>query len=150
MLKIRRWSDGEAVGYLSRNIGEVTQERPKYVLPRGLQKGLELFGAWQVKEKAPLRVLYVVESPFAVMKFSQLGFAAVSPFGWSVSPEQAAILQQLSRGCIFLPDRDKRAESQNVAGLLSRYAWTKMPELPEGVDDPEKLSADQIRALTGA
>jgi len=148
MLKIRRWSDSECVGYLSRNIGEATAERPKYVFPKGFQKSLELFGAFQLKEKAPVRVLYVVESPFAVMKFYQHGFEAVSCFGWSVSPAQAGILAGLSKGCIFLPDRNKTQDAIPIAGLLSQYLWVKMPELPDGVDDPEQLSIEQIHALT--
>jgi DNA primase len=108
MLKIRRYSDGECVGYLSRNIGEITPAKPKYLFPKGLQKGLELFGAWQLKNDAsapaslPLRVGYLVESPFAVTKFHQLGFAAVSPFGWSCSPQQIQVLCELFRGVVFL------------------------------------------------
>lgn len=151
MLKIRRWSDSECVGYLVRNVGEVTQERPKYSFPKGLAKGLELFGAHQIKnsgQKLPLRVVYVVESPFCVLKFHQLGLPAVCPFGYSVSAEQVAILGQIARGVIYLPDRDK---SQAVAGFVqqvSRVCWTRNPELPEGVDDPEQLSFEQIRSLT--
>jgi hypothetical protein len=40
-----------------------------------------LFGAWQLRdeERGPLRIVYLVESPFAVMHFHQLGFPAVSP-----------------------------------------------------------------------
>lgn len=30
MLRIARYSDGETVGYLSRNVGEITPEKPKY------------------------------------------------------------------------------------------------------------------------
>ena len=37
MLKIRRWKDGEWVCYLIRNIGEVTPEKPKYRLLRGVR-----------------------------------------------------------------------------------------------------------------
>lgn len=153
MLKMRRYSDGECVGYLSRNIGEVTQERPKYVLPKGLHKHLELFGAWQIKNEVkqlPVRICYLVESPFAVLRFHQLGFHAVSPFGWSVSPEQANILHELARGLVYLPDRNKRNESLAIAGELSRRLWLKTPDLPAGVDDPENLTAEHIRSLTGA
>jgi len=148
MLKIRRWSDGECIGYLSRNTGEVTPEKPKYCFPKGVQKSLEVFGAFQLKEKTPHRVVFLVESPFAVMKFSQHGFAAVSCFGWSVSPQQASILSSLARGLIYLPDRNKRNEGIAVAGLLAEALWVKMPELPDGVNDPEQLSAEQISALT--
>jgi len=149
LLKIRRWCDGECVGYLSRNIGEITADKPKYLFPKGVQKSLEVFGAFQLKEKTPLRVLWVLESPFAVMKFYQHGFEAVSCFGWSISDQQASILQQLARGVVFLPDRNKYSEATSVAGELARRLWVKMPELPPGVEDPEQLSADQIRSLSG-
>ena len=151
MLKIRRYSDGECVGYLVRNIGEVTAENPKYLFPTGVRKSLELFGAWQIKNDASKRLptLHVVESPLCVLKFWQLGYAAVSPFGWSVSPTQAACLARLTRECVYLPDRNKMQEAASVVGLLSLFVWVKMPQMPEGVDDPEHLSAEQIRSLTG-
>jgi len=151
MLKIRRYSDGECVGYLSRNIGEVTPEKPKYRFPEGFHKGLELFGAWQIKNEVPslpLRVGYLVESPLAVLKFAQSGFPAVSPFGWSVSAQQADILSALAKGWIYLPDADRRVEAVRVAGELSQRCWVKMPQMPDGVTDPEKLSPEQIRVLS--
>jgi DNA primase len=147
MLKIRRWSDGECVGYLSRNIGEVTPDKPKYRFPAVLQKNLELFGAWQLKQDGnlPLRILFLVESPLCVMRFHQLGFPAVSPFGWSVSEAQAEIIDQLAKGVVFCPDRDKHKEALQSAGLLSQFVWVRTPELP--ANDPEHLSLDQIKAL---
>ena len=148
LLPVRRWVDGELVGYLART-PEPEDGEPKYIWPKGFAKHLEVFGAFQLKEKGPQRVLYVVESPFAVMKFHQLGFPAVSCFGWSVSDEQCRILSELARGVVFLPDRNKYAEARAVAGALAQRVWVKMPELPEGIDDPEHLSLEQIRALTG-
>jgi DNA primase len=61
LLRVSRYSDGETVGYLSRNIGDPTPEKPKYRFPDGLHKGLEMFGAWQLKEdhKLPVRVCYL-------------------------------------------------------------------------------------------
>lgn len=147
MLKIRRWSDGECVGYLSRNIGEITAEKPKYVFPKGVSKGLEVFGAIQLKEKAPLRVVFLVESPLCVLKFSQHGFEAVSPFGWSVSAEQSAILAHLAKGYIYLPDADKVSEIGSSLLHLARVCWVKTPALPADVSDPERLSVEQIRSL---
>lgn len=152
LLPVRRWKDGELVAYLARDHrpAEERGEDPKYIFPKGFAKHLELFGSNQLKEKAPLRVLYLVESPLCVMKFHQLGFPAVSCFGWSISPEQASILSNLTRGVVYLPDKNKQNEASAFAGLLCQRMWVKMPELPDGVDDPENLTADQIRALTGA
>ena len=139
-------SDGELVAYLARTTQPADGE-PKYLWPKEFHKGLELFGAFQLKEKVPIRVLYLVESPFCVLKFYQLGFPAVSPFGWSVSHEQVEILRQLAKGVVFLPDRDKHAEALSFAGQLSEKLWVKAPVLPDGVEDPERLTAEQIRRL---
>lgn len=65
-----------------------------------------------------------------------------------MSEQQARIIAQLCRGVLWLPDRDKHAEAAAHAGVLARRVWTKMPELPEGINDPENLSAEQIRSLT--
>jgi DNA primase len=154
MLKIRRYSDGECVGYLSRNIGEITPQKPKYRFPKDFQKSLELFGAWQIKNAAasgassvPRRVAYLVESPFCVMKFAQLGIAAVSPFGWSLSVQQVPALAALAHGWLYLPDRNKRDAVGPSLWMLAKFAWVKCPSLPDGIDDPEQLSLDQILAL---
>ena len=82
LLPMRRWKDRELVGYLART-PEPAEGEPKYIWPKGFQKSLELFGARQVREdhKLPLRVLYVVQSPFCVIAFWQRGIPAVSPFG---------------------------------------------------------------------
>ena len=154
MLKIRRHSDGECVGYLSRNIGDITLEKPKYRFPKDFQKSLELFGGWQIKNATasgasslPRRVAYLVESPFCVMKFAQLGVAAVSPFGWSLSVQQVPALAALARGWLYLPDRNKRDAVGPSLWLLSKLVWVKCPALPDGIDDPEQLNLDQILAL---
>lgn len=145
MLPILRFVDGAKVGYLARNITEVTPEKPKYRVPAGLQKQLELWGAVQLKDQAPIRVLYVVESAFSAMHFYQLGFPCVALLGWSVSPQQLDIIARLAKGVCYLPDSDKRKEAQTYAGLLATKLWVKFPEMP--VSDPELLSAEMIRAL---
>jgi DNA primase len=148
LLKISRWSDGETVGWLSRNICEETPERPKYRFPEGLAKSLEVFGAYELKAKAPLRIVYVVESPFTVLKFHQLGVPCVATYGWSVSEQQAEIIGQLAKGTICLPDFDKRGAFEQSAFLLARRIWVRCPQMPEGVADPESLTLEQIKALT--
>jgi len=151
LLPVRRW-DGQLVAYLART-KEPAEGESKYTWPKGFRKSLELFGAWQIKndvKQLPLRIAYVVESPFAVMKFAQLGLPAVSPFGFCVSPEQANLLFQLARGWIVLPDRNKFEEVGQSVALIARGAWVKTPRLPDGIDDPERLTYDQIVALTAS
>lgn len=150
MIPMKNWN-GELVGYLARAT-QVHQE-PKYLLPKGVAKHLEVFGAYELRQTllsvqgAKLKTAFLVESPFAVMRFASLGFPAVSPYGWSVSEEQAQILSVLSKGWIYLPDADKAVEGiQQATPILSRLCWVKCPEFP--CDDPELLTAEQIRSLT--
>lgn len=111
-----------------------------------LFRGFEV-GAHELKDGAPHKLVYLVESPLCVMKFACMGLKAVSPFGWSVSDEQLGILQALAKGIIYLPDRNKYEDGKSVAATLAGKLWVKYPELPEGIDDPEGLTLEQIQAL---
>jgi len=140
-------------GYLARNIGQVTQERPKYRFPTNLPKSRFLFGCDVLKGgkfgQVPLRVCYLVESPWTCMKFASLGLPAVSPFGWSVSEEQVKMVSALSKGVIYLPDRNKQQDCQTVVAVLAQSLWLRFPPLPTGCDDPEQLpNRESILALT--
>jgi DNA primase len=129
LLPVRRWGDGELVAYLART-PEPKEGEPKYVWPNGFHKSLELLGAWQLRNEftLPLRIVYLVESPFAVMAFHQMGLPAVSPFGWSVSEAQANVVAAIARGVVCLPDRDKSDEfdvrqlSRRMVGAGARDA----------------------------
>ncbi len=145
LLHVRRWKDSELVAYLARESDPAAEN--KYIWPKGFPKHLELFGAVQIREDhaLPLRTCFLLESPFAVMAFWQKGFPAVSPFGWSVSAEQVAILKDLAKGVVFLPDKDKTKEAAQYAGLMAKSVWVKMPEYQ--ADDPEKLSKAEIQKL---
>jgi DNA primase len=142
--------EGVLYGYLARNIGEVTQEQPKYRLPANLPKSRFLFGASQIKasQSLPLKVVYVVESWLSVLHFASFGVPALSPFGWSLATEQLLLLPALTRGVVYLPDRNKTAERESIAGKVANTLWVHSPELPEGIDDPVQLSLEQIQALT--
>jgi hypothetical protein len=113
--------------------------------PANLHHSLEVFGATQLKNCERHRIVYLVESPFAVTKFHQMGLPAVSCFGWTISPQQADIIRSLAEGVVFLPHRDKRKEAAQYAGLLSESCWVRMPEFE--TEDPESLSPEQIKAL---
>src|ERR1700704_2197066 len=150
LFPVRRFSDGCKVGYLARTIAKDSTD-PKYIFPKGFHKQLEVFGAWQIKQLAekagasnasgedvsgpiqhhpqslPLKVGFVVESPLCVMKYWQMGFPAISPFGAFVSEQQLEIIQRLFRGVIYLPDRDKYPQLAETVRALSQKVWIKAP-----------------------
>ena len=140
---------GVLFGYLGRNTDTQDHTSAKYLFPKNLPKSHFLFGAHELsvqqKQPLPLKRVFLVESPFCVMKFASLGLPAVSPFGWSVSPEQIAILKQLCRGVVFLPDNNKRVEAISTLNKLAEVLWIHYPLFPE--DDPEQLDREAILAL---
>jgi DNA primase len=141
-------SAGVLFGYLGRAIAPETE--PKYLFPRNLPKSRFLFGAYELGTfgQLPLKRVFLVESPFCVMKFAMYGLPAVSCFGWHCSPEQIQLLQGLAKGVVYLPDRNKVVESSQVLPALAEHLWLRFPPLPDGCQDPETLTLEQILALT--
>lgn len=153
MFPIYRFSNGDKLGYLARTVLPEQADEPKYVFPKNFIKHIELFGAFQLRDalissgQARLPLGFVLESPLAVMKFREMGFYAVSPWGAYVSPEQVEILAQLFHRVLYLPDRDKSDLQSTGTFHLARHMWVKAPPLPDGVDDPEYLTPEQVEAL---
>ena len=146
---------GTLYGYLGRSIHEhpdlasQSTSEPKYLFPKNLPKSCFLFGAHELCTfgQLPLRKVFLLESPFCVMKFAMMNLPAVAAYGWSVSPEQISILQVIAKGVVYLPDRDKEQQSPTVAARLATALWTRFPPLPAGIDDPEQMTREQVIAL---
>lgn len=147
--------DGQLYGYLGRKTDSPkagdNNDSPKYLFPARLPKSRFLFGAAELAAgmfgPAPLKRVYLVESPFCVMKFAMYGLPAVALFGWHPSDEQIQLLRGLAKGVVFAPDRNKRAESSQALPALAEHLWCRFPPLPLGTDDPESLSREEILAL---
>jgi DNA primase len=138
--------EGVLYGYLGRDISDTPSA--KYLFPPNFPKSRFLFGADQLWAARPHRILYLVESPFCVLKFAALGLPAVSPFGWSVSPEQLQLLVSLAKGIVYLPDRNKYADCAEQVQKLASRVWVRFLPLPAGIDDPEQLETkEQILAI---
>lgn len=140
--------EGVLWGYMGRDITGA-EGVAKYLVPANFPKSRFLFGAAEVKSShsLPVKVLYVVESAFCVMKFASLGLPAVAAYGWSVSDTQVQLLQDLARGVVYLPDSNKYQQSGETLSHLAARLWLRFPPLPAGCEDPESLSKEQILAL---
>lgn len=145
--------EGTLYGYLIRT-PEPKEGESKYEFPSGFPKSRFLFGAAELKAGrfggVPLRYVVAVESPFAVMRLASLGVPAVSLYGWAVSEEQAALIASIARACLYLPDRNKHSEGLHTLVPLSQRIWVKAPTLPDGVNDAEYLTREQIQALVAS
>ena len=148
MSPIRRWNDGEKVGYAARTI-EPAEGEPKYLFPKGFQKHLELFGCCQLREQG------VARPPRLHRGKSVCGhevLAARSACGLAVRlvsfARASRYRRQLAKGWMYLPDKNKEEGVGKSVAMLSRFCWVKQPALPEGCDDPESLRLEQIRGLS--
>jgi hypothetical protein len=161
MLPVKDFA-GVLYGYLGRD-SSGNPDIPKYLFPKNLPKSRFLFGAWELSKglylpscrqgephtgALPLKVVYLLESPFAVMHFASLGLPALAAYGWSVSEDQISLLHTICKGLVFLPDRNKSEEAGAQCARIARTLWVRFPPLPDQIQDPEELSYEAILALT--
>jgi DNA primase len=143
-------SAGVLYGYLGRDTSG-NPDNPKYLFPKNLPKSRFLFGAAELVAgtfgPVPLKRVYLVESPFCVMKFAMYGLPAVAAYGWSIAEEQLSLLCTLAKGIVYLPDRNKAESCAETLLRISRHLWVKAPPLPAACEDPESLTKEVMLAL---
>jgi DNA primase len=136
---------GEIVAYSGRAPdGRV----PKYKLPTGFHKSLELFNLHRVLA-AGNKTVIVVEGYFDCMRVRQAGFpGVVALMGASLSARQESTLLERFDRVIVLLDGDAagRAGSRSIAARLSGRCSLVTVELPDGTQ-PDQLSTTAIQEL---
>ncbi len=132
---------GELVAYAGR---AVDGSEPKYKLPAGFHKSLELFNLHRIN---PLEeTVCVVEGFFDCMKVHEAGFACVAIMGSSLSNEQEVLLCRYFVKVILLFDGDAagNAGTDDCLLRLGRKIWVKAIQLQDGVQ-PDSLSVDELQ-----
>lgn len=144
-------TQGRLIGYSGRYLGDASEDDvPKYILPKGFRKELELFNYHRIGK--PVRALVLFESYLSVMRHHRQ-FQTVSTFGRSISPQQVDLVAALSPQRIFVVadgDEPGRAGAREVAGALSEITWARAVDLPDGVKPHHRGSeemADILRPL---
>lgn len=140
---------GQLVAYCGRYLGDELpdDDTPKYVLPKGFRKDIEVFNLHRylaAPPEQPYAVLF--ESYFSVFRHDG-HIPALSVMGRSISPAQVAKLEEAGIArvlIVFDGDAPGRAGARAVAGELAPIAWTRVIDLPEGVK-PHHLSWDELR-----
>lgn len=141
--------DGQLVAYCGRFIGDELpdDETPKYVLPKGFRKDLEVFNLHRylaAPPEPPYAVLF--ESYFSVFRHDG-HIPALSVMGRSISPMQIEALTAAGIArilIVFDGDQPGRDGAREVAGALAPHLWTRLVDLPEGVK-PHHLSWEELR-----
>jgi DNA primase len=149
-------SSGELVAYTGRWAANPTdKETPKYKLPAGFLKSLEVFNLHMAKYEAGKQGLILVEGLFDCMKVWQAGFRnVVALIGSSLSEEQEKLIVDAVglQGKVFLMfDEDEAGWGcrTDVLERLSKRVYVKTVELGEEGLQPDKLSKEEIIKLLG-
>ena len=145
--------DGGLVAYCGRYIGDtIPDDVPKYILPKGFRKEIELFNLHRVITQSPApRFVILFESFFSVMRHAA-HVPAVSTMGRTISDAQIALLREAGIAkvvVVFDGDEPGRQGGREVAGALAPHFWTRVVDMPLGTK-PHHLSWENLRPLLRA
>lgn len=136
---------GELVAYAGRAVDDRT---PKYQLPAGFRKGLELFNLHRAAATGNETVI-VVEGYFDCLRVHQAGFpCVVALMGCALSTEQERLLLERFRRLVLMLDGDAagRAAGQRLSARLSGKCSVVVVALPDGAQ-PDQLLPEIIGRL---
>ena len=145
--------DGEVVAYAGRWPGDPPEGTPKYKLPQGFRKSLELFNIDRAMKEDPENPLVIVEGFFGCMALHQLGLRkVVALMGSTMSAAQEEIIRRHTNGhsrIIVMLDEDDAGQSgrEDIACRLAKFCFVKVHEFENPGMQPEQLSLDRIQTL---
>lgn len=147
-------ADGKVVAYAGRWPGEPPDAgTPKYKLPPGFKKSLELFNLDRAKKQSG--PLVMVEGFFDCLMLWQHGIKkVVALMGSSLSPAQEELVRRHtdrhSQVIVLLDEDDAgRAGREQLAIRLSRFVFVKTHVFEQEGRQPSDLSADEALLICG-
>ncbi len=146
---------GLLVAYAGRYPGEPGEDTPKYKLPQGFRKSLELFNIDRAVKEPSEKPLVIVEGFFGCMNLHQHGCRkVVALMGSTMSTAQEELIRKHTNGqsqVIVMLDEDDagRAGREDIAVRLARLLFVKVHTFEQEGHQPEKLSAEEVIELCG-
>jgi DNA primase len=142
--------EGDLLGYSGRFVGDtIPDDSPKYILPKGFHKEIELFNLHRLlAQPEPKKFVVLFESYFSVIRHHSR-IPAVSPMGRDVLPQQVNLLREAGFTkvlVVFDGDDPGRNGARASAALLAPHFWVRVVDLPDGVK-PHRLSWEELRPL---
>jgi DNA primase len=145
--------EGQVVAYAGRWPGEPPEDTPKYKLPQGFRKSLELFNIDRAKKEPAEAPLVIVEGFFDAMKLHQHGCRkVVALMGSTMSTAQEELIRKYTdrhSHVIVMLDEDEAGRSgrEDIAARLARFVFVKVHGFGEEGRQPDHLSAEEVAAL---
>ena len=145
--------DGNVVAYAGRWPGEPPEGTPKYKLPPGFRKSLELFNIDRAIKEPAEQPLVIVEGFFGAMRLHQHGCRkVVALMGSTMSAAQEELIRKhtdRNSRIIVMLDEDEagRFGREDMAVHLSRFAYVHVHVFGKNDQQPEHLAAEEVAAL---
>ncbi len=145
--------EGTVVAYAGRFPGEPPGDTPKYKLPPGFRKSLELWNIDRALREPNDKPLVIVEGFFGCMKFHQHGCRKiVALMGSTMSKEQEELIRKHTdrhSQVIIILDEDEagRTGREDITVRLAKFAFVKTHVFGQENRQPEHLSAEEVAAL---
>ena len=147
--------NGEVVAYAGRLVDEPSDSNPKYKLPPGFRKSLELFNIDRASKESSEQPLVIVEGFFDCMKLHQHGHRkTVALMGSTMSPAQEELIRKHTDSnsqVIVMLDEDEAGQAgrEDIAARLSRFCFVKTHVFDETGMQPEDLLAEELQEIVG-
>ncbi len=147
--------EGNLVAYVGRWPGEPAEDTPKYKLPQGFHKSVELFNADRAFKEPMEQPLVIVEGFFDCMRLHQYGCRkVVALMGSTMSAAQEELVRkhtsQASQVIVMLDeDEAGQAGREDIAVRLSKFVFVKIHTFEKAGQQPEHLSAEDVARLFG-
>ena len=146
---------GQVVAYAGRYPGVSPEDTPKYKLPPGFRKSLELFNIDRAIREPADKPFVVVEGFFDCMKLHQHGCRkVVALMGSSMSHAQEELIKSHTNGdnrVLVMLDEDEagRAGRDDIACRLAKFCFTKVHRFEKPGTQPEHLTAEEVQGILG-
>lgn len=145
--------EGEVVAYAGRWPGEPPEGTPKYKLPQGFRKSLELFNFHRAIREPAEKPLVIVEGFFDAIKLHQHGYRkVVALMGSTMSPAQEELIREHTdrhSHIVVMFDEDEAGKfgREDIAVHLSRFSFVHVHAFGEKDKQPEHLTAEEVAAV---
>jgi DNA primase len=147
--------EGNVVAYVGRWPGEPPGDSPKYKLPPGFRKSLELFNIDRAVKETADTPLVIVEGFFDCMKLHQHGCRrVVALMGSTMSAAQEELIRKHTDSkshVIVMLDEDEagRTGREDIAVRLAKFVFVKIHTFEQPDMQPDNLTAEEVQQLFG-
>jgi len=147
--------EGAVVAYAGRFPGEPAEGTPKYKLPQGFRKSLELYNIDRAIKEPADKPLVIVEGFFDCMKLHQSGYRkVVALMGSTMSAGQEELVRRhtdRNSQVIVMLDEDEagKAGREDIAVRLAKFCFVKTHVFDQPGAQPDQLSAEGVAEILG-